>query len=101
MIANAQVRKATLVGHSMSTPVAVQFLRMHPEKFLGCSLWMVMSSSHRPTMVKRNNATQYQEFLRAHFHLVGYRDFDGAGHFLMMEQPHAFNKMLREFLDRK
>jgi pimeloyl-ACP methyl ester carboxylesterase len=32
---DAKVRKATLAGHSMGTPVAVQFLRMHPEKVAG------------------------------------------------------------------
>ena len=29
---DAKVRKATLIGHSMGTPVAAQFLRLYPEK---------------------------------------------------------------------
>ena len=52
-------------------------------------------------MVKRGNAARYQEFLKQHFDLVGFREFDDAGHFLMMEQPQTFNQILREFLDRK
>jgi len=52
-------------------------------------------------MVKRGNSAGYQEFLKQHFNLIGYREFDDAGHFLMMEQPHKFNQILREFLDRK
>ena len=35
VLIDAKVEKATLVGHSMGTPVAVQFLRMHPEKVPG------------------------------------------------------------------
>jgi pimeloyl-ACP methyl ester carboxylesterase len=183
--ADAKVRKATLVGHSMGTPVAVQFLRMHPEKVAGLVIvdgllagppkdeaarekqkaqsdqlvkayrapdyktaamrmldfmftkqtppalreeiqtkmlaapQYVMASAMegmwamRPVtenwsrvpakamMVKRGNSAEYQDFLKAHFNLVSYREFDGAGHFLMMEQPDTFNEMLREFLDRK
>jgi pimeloyl-ACP methyl ester carboxylesterase len=52
-------------------------------------------------MMKRGNSTAYEEFLKQHFSLVGYREFDDAGHFLMMEQPQKFNQILREFLDRK
>ena len=52
-------------------------------------------------MVKRGNSAGYQEFLKQHFNLVSYREFDDAGHFLMMEQPEKFNQILREFLDRK
>jgi pimeloyl-ACP methyl ester carboxylesterase len=52
-------------------------------------------------MVKRGNSTAYPEFLKQHFSLVGYREFDDAGHFLMPEQPEKFNAILREFLDRK
>ena len=35
VMVQAHVEKATLVGHSMGTPVAVQFLRMHPGKVAG------------------------------------------------------------------
>jgi pimeloyl-ACP methyl ester carboxylesterase len=182
---DAKVRKATLAGHSMGTPVAVQFLRMHPEKVAGLvfvdgfipqppkddaerekqkaqgaslvksyrapdyksvamrmldsmftkqtdpalrnqiqtrmlsapqyvmasamegmmSMEPLTESFPRPAveaiMVKRGNASRYQEFLKQHFDLVGYREFDDAGHFLMMEQPEKFNQILREFLDRK
>lgn len=182
---DAKVRKATLAGHSMGTPVVVQFLRMHPEKVAGLAIvdgfipqppkddaerekqkaqgaglvksyrapdyktvamrmldsmftkqtdpalrnqiqtrmlaapQYVMASAMEgmmaaepltesyprlpveAIMVKRGNSTRYQEFLKQHFDLVGYREFDDAGHFLMMEQPEKFNQILREFLDRK
>ena len=35
VMADAKLRKATLVGHSMGTLIAVQFLRMYPEKVAG------------------------------------------------------------------
>ena len=182
---DAKVRKATLVGHSMGTPVALQFLRMHTEKVAGLVIvdglipqppkdnaerekqkaqrdglvksyrapdyktaatrmldfmftkqtdpslreqiqakmlsapQYVMASAMEgmmamqplsesytqlpieAIMVKRGNSAQYQDFLKQHFRLIGYREFDDAGHFLMMEQPEKFNEILREFLDRK
>jgi pimeloyl-ACP methyl ester carboxylesterase len=182
---DAKVRKATLAGHSMGTPVAIQFLRMHPEKVAGLvivdgfipqppkddserekqkaqfaglvksyrgpdyksvAMRMLDSMFTKQTdpalrnqiqtrmlsapqyvmasamegmstmepltesysqlaveaiMVKRGNATRYEEFLKKHFNLTGFREFDDAGHFLMMEQPEKFNQILREFLDRK
>ncbi len=185
VMTDAQVRKATLAGHSMGTPVAIQFLRMHPEKVAGLAIvdgfipqppkddaerekqkaqsaasmksyrapdyktvamrmldfmftaqtdqslrneiqtkmlsapQYVMASAMEgmmamqplmesyprlpveAIMVKRGNSTRYQEFLKQHFDLVGFREFDDAGHFLMMEQPEKFNQILREFLDRK
>jgi len=52
-------------------------------------------------MVKRYNSALYEDFLKEHFDLVEYRDFEGAGHFLMMEQPAAFNELLERFLDRQ
>jgi pimeloyl-ACP methyl ester carboxylesterase len=33
--------------------------------------------------------------------LVDFRELEGVGHFLMMEQAERFNAILREFLDRK
>ena len=185
VMTDAKVHKATLAGHSMGTPVAVQFLRMHPDKVAGLVIvdgfipqppkddaerekqkaqgaglvkayrapdyknvatrmldsmftkqtdpllrnqiqtkmlsapQYVMASamegmmsmaplteSYRQLpvqaiMVKRGNSTSYQEFLKQRFSLAGYREFDDAGHFLMMEQPEKFNQILREFLDRK
>ena len=49
-------------------------------------------------MVKRANSDQYRKLLGAHFKLTGYEEFDGAGHFVMMEQPEKFNTMLTAFL---
>lgn len=185
MMTDAKVRKATLVGHSMGTPVAVQVLRMFPEKVAGlvivdgfvpqppkddaerekqksrfagivkayrspdyrtAAMRMIDSMFTKQTgpplqeqirtkmlsapryvmasamegmaamppltesypqlpveaiMMKRSNSAPYQEFLKQRFRLLGYQEFDGAGHFLMMEQPERFNELLREFLDRK
>jgi pimeloyl-ACP methyl ester carboxylesterase len=185
VMTDAKVRKATLVGHSMGTPVAVQFLRMHPEKVMGLVIvdgfvpqppkddaerekqtaqWQQLAKSYRSPeyktaatrmldfmftkdtppplreeiqtkmmsapqyvmasamegmgtmqpvteswpkvpavamMVKRESSAGYQDFLKAHFQLEGYQDFEGAGHFLMMEQPDKFNEALLEFLNRK
>ena len=183
VIADAKVRPATLVGHSMGTPVAIEFLRLYPRRVAGLVIvdgfvpqtpnddaervienqrkqladsfrgpnyktfanrmldfmftentppalreqitakmlrapQYVMASAMEgmvsmppvteswpalpvaAMMVKRDNSAPYQDFLKAHFHLVDYRDFEGAGHFLMMEQPAAFNGLLERFLDR-
>jgi pimeloyl-ACP methyl ester carboxylesterase len=185
VMTDAQVRKATLAGHSMGTPVAIQFLRLHPEKvsalvivdglipqppkddavrekqkaqagelvkmyrgpqykavvtrmldsmftkqtdpslrnqiqtkMLSAPQYVMASAMEgmmtmdplaesyprlpvEAIMVKRGNSAAYQEFLKQRFDLIGYREFDDAGHFLMMEQPEKFNQILREFLDRK
>jgi pimeloyl-ACP methyl ester carboxylesterase len=185
VMADAKLRKATLVGHSMGTLIAVQFLRMYPEKVAGlvfvdgyvtqppkddtereqekaqteqmtkayrapdykialtrlldpmftrqtpASLraeiqtkmlaipQYVMASATEgmgamepvteawpqvrvaAMIVKRGNSEQYQSFLKGHFRLVSYRDFEDAGHFLMMEQPEPFNRALLEFLDQR
>jgi pimeloyl-ACP methyl ester carboxylesterase len=52
-------------------------------------------------MMKRPNGAAYRDFLAYHFQLVDFREFDDAGHFLMMEQGERFNTILREFLERK
>ena len=51
-------------------------------------------------MVKRPSQTTYEEYLRSLFpNLRIYQSWEGAGHFLMMEQPKRFNTALTEFLD--
>jgi pimeloyl-ACP methyl ester carboxylesterase len=180
---DAGVDRATLIGHSMGTPVAVQFLRMFPVKVSGLfvvdgfipgppkddaekkkqaaqaammikmyrgpdykdNLGRMLDSMFTPetpeslredvvktmlstpqfvvasamegmmaftpvrerwhdvpvaaTMVKRDSSEQFRTFLKSHFELVRYEDFDHAGHFLMMEQPEKFNAILASFLD--
>jgi len=180
---DAGVDRATLIGHSMGTPVAIQFLRMYPAKVAGLvivdgfipgppkddaekkkqaaqaammikmyrgpdykdNLGRMLDSMFTPdtpealrddvaakmlstpqyvvasamegmmafspvrerwqnvpvaaAMVKRDSSEQFRTFLKSHFELVRYEDFDHAGHFLMMEQPEKFNAILRSFLD--
>ena len=51
-------------------------------------------------MAKRPSQTTYEEYLRSLFpNLRIYQAWEGAGHFLMMEQPKRFNTALTEFLD--
>jgi pimeloyl-ACP methyl ester carboxylesterase len=52
-------------------------------------------------MVKRGDPARYRTFLSQHFHLIDYVEFEGSGHFVMMEQPDKFNAALRAFLDNK
>src|SRR5207248_11343123 len=52
-------------------------------------------------MTKRGNGAVYRDFLKQHFQLVDFREFEGAGHFLMMEQGASFNDALRYFFDSK
>jgi len=183
VMADAKVGPATLVGHSMGTPVAIEFLRLYPRRVAGLVIvdgfvpkppiddaeraietrrkqladsfrgpdyktaasrmldfmfteqtppalrgqitstmlrapQYVMASAMAgmtamppvteswpelpvaAIMVKRYNSAPYRDFLKAHFHLVDYRDFEGAGHFLMLEKPDAVNGLLQRFLDR-
>jgi len=52
-------------------------------------------------MVKRPSQANYEEYLRSLFpDLRTYQAWEGAGHFLMMEQPERFNTALTGFLDR-
>ncbi len=53
-------------------------------------------------MVKRAAQSGYEDYLRSLFpNLRTYQEWEGAGHFLMMEQPERFNTALTEFLDYK
>ena len=52
-------------------------------------------------MVKRGTSDPYRDFLKQHFQLVDFVEFDNSGHFVMMEQPAKFNAVLRQFLERK
>jgi pimeloyl-ACP methyl ester carboxylesterase len=182
VLRDAGVARATLVGHSMGVPVAVEFLRIYPEKV--AAIVMVdgfvpqppkdpkkqaeqrermikmyrapdakqtagkmiasMFSEHTPPdmrddirakmlatpsnvmasamegmmamkpvteswaklpafciMTKRADSSEYQNYLKAHFDLKGYVEFEGAGHFLMMEFPDRFNTELVKFLDAR
>jgi len=52
-------------------------------------------------MVKRASQSGYEGYLRTLFpNLRSYQAWEGAGHFLMMEQPGKFNTALNEFLDK-
>ena len=51
-------------------------------------------------MAKRASQSGYEEYLRGLFpNLRVYQAWEGAGHFLMMEQPDRFNTALTEFLE--
>jgi len=53
-------------------------------------------------MVKRASQADYESHLRTLFpNLKTYQAWEGAGHFLMMEQPERFNTALAGFLDGK
>jgi pimeloyl-ACP methyl ester carboxylesterase len=183
---DAGVEKAILVGHSMGTPVALTFLRLHPERVAGLvivdgfipqppkndaerqkqlaqsdemtktyrspeyraameRMLNFMFTDQTPAalrdqirstmlaapqyvlasamegmmaldppapdtrfdvpamalMVKRDSGPGYEAYLRSLFpRLWAYQAWEGAGHFLMMEQPERFNAALIAFLDR-
>lgn len=175
VLVKEKVRKATLIGHSMGTPVALHVLRAHPDKVAGIvivdgfipagpapkeqvtamtkmyrapdyqeSAKKMLASMFTPktdaamraeiekkmlaapqhvmagamegmmamqpltesypnvpvsaVMVKRGARSQYPEFLKQHFKLQVYEEFEGAGHFLMMEEPVRFNAILEKAL---
>jgi len=53
-------------------------------------------------MVKRDAQSDYEKYVHGVFpKLRSYQAWEGAGHFLMMEQPERFNTALAEFLDKR
>ncbi len=179
VLRDAGVERATLVGHSMGVPVAVEYLRLFPEKVAAIvivdglvpqppkdpkkqaeqrermskiysapdakqtagKMIASMFSEHTPAtmrddirakmlatpsqvmasamegmmsvkpvteawpklpvlaiMARRADSSAYREFLRTHFALSDYVEFEGAGHFLMMEFPERFNAELLKVL---
>jgi pimeloyl-ACP methyl ester carboxylesterase len=50
VIKDAKVKKAVLVGHSMGTPVAREFYRLHPKKTLGI---VIVDGGLRPFVTKK------------------------------------------------
>lgn len=175
MLVKEKVTKATLIGHSMGVPVALQVLRMQPQKVAGIvivdgfipsgpapkeqvtamtkmyraadyqeSAKKMLASMFTPktdaalraeiekrmlgapqhvmagamegmmamqplmesypkvpvtaVMVKRAARSQYPDFLKQHFRLEAFEEFEGAGHFLMMEEPVRFNAILEKAL---
>jgi len=63
-----------------------------------------MKAPHVPAlalMKKRPERDEaFERFLRGIFPKLDYQAWDGAGHFLMMEQPERFNREVLAFLDR-
>jgi len=39
------------------------------------------------------------EYMKTHFPKMDYKEIPGTGHFLMLEKPEAFNRLVLEFLD--
>jgi pimeloyl-ACP methyl ester carboxylesterase len=53
-------------------------------------------------MAKREGQADYEKYLHGVFpNLRSYQAWEGAGHFLMMEQPERFNTALAQFLDKR
>ena len=53
-------------------------------------------------MAKSPNWTDdYKAFAKKLVPGLDYREFDGVGHFLFMENPKPFNKALAEFLKKQ
>ena len=44
---------------------------------------------------------EYEAYLRGLFPQLSYQEWEGAGHFLMMEQPDRFNRVLQEWLQKR
>jgi pimeloyl-ACP methyl ester carboxylesterase len=42
-----------------------------------------------------------REYMKSHFPKMEYKEIPGTGHFLMLEKPEEFNRLLLEFLDRQ
>jgi pimeloyl-ACP methyl ester carboxylesterase len=60
---------------------------------------------HVPTLfiVARSQSTSadQEQFLRSVISQLDYEPWDGAGHFLMMEQPERFNRSVLEFIEKR
>jgi pimeloyl-ACP methyl ester carboxylesterase len=179
VLRDAGVEKAVVVGHSMGTPVAVQFYRLFPvktkalvfvdgglrpftkdpamiekfqsifkeetfketaPKFLSAMLQAstpATARTHIEKLVANTNPRvaissmrgmfdpkiwkedtikvpsqalmakspfwnkEYKEFAKKLVPDLDYREFDGVGHFLFMENPRSFNEALAEFLKKQ
>ena len=55
-----------------------------------------------PTLAinKRSPAPEIKPAFRAAFRNLDYREMDGVGHFLMMEKPGEFNRIVIEWVDK-
>lgn len=42
-----------------------------------------------------------REYVKTHFPKMDYAEIPGADHFLMLEKPEEFSRLLIEFLDRQ
>jgi pimeloyl-ACP methyl ester carboxylesterase len=42
-----------------------------------------------------------REYMKAHFPHMDYEEIAGTGHFLMLEKPEEFNRLLIAFLDKQ
>jgi len=42
-----------------------------------------------------------RKYMKTHFPKMDYKEIPGAGHFLMLEKPEEFNRLLMEFLDKQ
>lgn len=42
-----------------------------------------------------------REYMKTHFPKMDYEEIAGAGHFLMLEKPEEFNRLLIAFLDKQ
>jgi sigma-B regulation protein RsbQ len=42
-----------------------------------------------------------REYMKAHFPNMDYEEISGTGHFLMLEKPEEFNRLLIAFLDKQ
>jgi len=49
---------------------------------------------------KANTTPEQEQFTRSFIPNLDYQVWDGVGHFLMMEQPERFNRVLIEFLKK-
>src|SRR6266516_3709807 len=122
---DAHVDKATLVGHSMGTPVMCRVYKQAPEKV--AALVAIDGILRRPKMPAEqaaqfgadqpdwdvNKATvpvvvinapnpmwtdEYKDYVRSLSPKTDYRLIDGVGHWLMLEKPGEFNTALIEML---
>jgi sigma-B regulation protein RsbQ len=41
------------------------------------------------------------EYMKTHFPTMDYKEISGTGHFLMLEKPDEFNRLVLEFLDKQ
>ena len=99
--ATAEELRREILSKMLATPRHVGISAMERMAEIDAGGMKAPSTPVLALMKKRPERDEaFENFLRGIFPNLSYQAWDGAGHFLMMEQPERFNREVLAFLDR-